>query len=78
MKIDASLHDKLQGMKKLAGDGTNREKVQRLIDELEKYGVIELENEIMELYKVLSAFKYLEQLIISIHISEEVKHEISQ
>ena len=77
MKIDASLNDKLQGMRKLAGDGTQREKVQRVIDELEKYGVIELENEITEQYKVLSSFKYLEQLIVSIHISEEVKHEIS-
>jgi len=77
MKIDASLNDKLQGMKKVAGEGTHREKVQRLIDELEKYGVVELENEITEQYKVLSSFKYLEQIIVSIHISEEVKNEIS-
>jgi hypothetical protein len=78
MKIDASLNDKLQGMKKVAGEGTNREKVERLIDELEKYGVVELENEITEQYKVLSSFKYLEQIIVSIHISEEVINEISQ
>lgn len=77
MKIDASLNDKLQGMKKLTGDGTQREKVQSLIERLKRYGVIELENEITEQYKVLSSFKYLEQLIVSIHISEEVKHEIS-
>jgi len=48
MKVDASLNDKLQGMRKLAGDGTHRERVQRLIDELEKYGVIELENNILQ------------------------------
>jgi hypothetical protein len=67
----------LQGMKKLTGEGTQREKVQALIERVKKYGVIELENEINEQYKVLSSFKYLEQLIISVHISEEVKHEIS-
>ncbi|MCW3082187.1 hypothetical protein [Segetibacter sp.] len=77
MKMDASLNDKLQGMKKLTGEGTQREKVQALIERVKKYGVIELENEINEQYKVLSSFKYLEQLIISVHISEEVKHEIS-
>jgi len=76
MKVDASLNDKLQGMRKLAGDGTHRERVQRIIDEMEKYGVIELENEITEQYKVLSSFKYLEQLIVSIYISEEVKEEM--
>ena len=78
MKIDASLNDKLQGMKKFAAEDTTRDKVQRLVDELKKYGVIEVENEITELYKVLSSFKYLEQLLISIHISEEIKHEIPQ
>lgn len=77
MKVDASLNDKLQGMRKLAGEGTQREKVQRVIDELDKYGVVELENEITESYKVLASFKYLENLIVSIHISEEVKQDIN-
>lgn len=78
MKIDASLNEKLQGMKKLSGEGNNVDKVRRLVEELQKYGVVELESELNEQYKVLASFKYIEQLIISIHISEELKHEISQ
>lgn len=78
IKIDAELKDKLDQLKKPFNEGTNRERVQKMIDELEKFGLIELENEISLQYKVLSAFKYIEQLIVSIHITEEVQHEISQ
>ena len=78
LKIDANLKDKLEQLKKPLGEGSHRERVQRLIDELEKFGMVELENEISQQYKVLSAFKYIEQLIVSIHITEEVQHEISQ
>jgi hypothetical protein len=78
LKIDANLKDKLEQLKKPLGEGSHRERVQRLIDELVRFGMVELENEISQQYKVLSAFKYIEQLIISIHITEEVQHEISQ
>lgn len=78
LKIDANLKDKLEQLKKPLGEGAHRERVQRLIDELEKFGMVELENDISQQYKVLSAFKYIEQLIVSIHITEEVQHEISQ
>ena len=78
IKIDANLKDKLEQLKKPLGEGSHRERVQRLIDELEKFGLVELENEISLQYKVLSAFKYIEQLIIAIHLPEEVQHEISQ
>lgn len=76
VKIDANLKDKLEQLKKPLGEGNHRERVQRLIDELEKYGFAELENEITQQYKVLSAFKYIEQLIVSVHITEEVQHEV--
>lgn len=78
VKIDANLKDKLEQLKKPLGEGNQRDKVQRLIDELEKYGLAELENEISQQYKVLSAFKYIEELIVSIHITEELQHEVSK
>ncbi|HTE27225.1 condensin complex protein MksE [Flavitalea sp.] len=77
MKVDASLNEKLLGMRKLAGEGTIRQKIEKLIGELEKYDVVEIENSVTEQYKVLSSFKYLEQLVANIHISEEVNYEIS-
>ena len=43
-----------------------------------KDGYLEIENEILKSYKVLSSFKYLEELISNINIPEEVQHEIPE
>ena len=40
--------------------------------------LFELENNITEQYKVLSSFKYLEDLVLSIQITDEVKDEIPE
>lgn len=76
LRMDVSLKDKLEILKRYTGEGTYQERVKRLIELLCKDGYVELENEIQQQYKVLSSFKYLEQLILSIHISEEVQNEI--
>jgi hypothetical protein len=52
--------------------------IQKLIDNLTKDGYLELENEISDSYKVLASFSYLENLILSINLSEEVQDEIPQ
>ena len=52
--------------------------MERIISDLEKFGMLELENEINLTYKVAASFKYLEQLIVSIQIADEVQYEISQ
>ena len=78
VKMDASLKDKLETFKKTGSDNAYADKVQKIIEELVKFGMLELENEINHLYKVTAAFKYLEQLIVSIHIAEETQHEIPQ
>jgi hypothetical protein len=78
LRIDANLKDKLEQLKKPLGDGNHRERVQALIDELKKFGMAELENEITQQYKVTTAFKYIEQLIVSIHITEDIKDEVSK
>ena len=48
--------------------------LKKLIDDT----FIELENEITHQYKVLTSFKYLEQLILTINIPEEVRNEIPE
>ena len=50
----------------------------KLINELEKMGFIEKENEEDGTYKVLTAFHYMEELIDCITISEEVQDEIPE
>ena len=53
--------------------------VEKLVSELEKAGMIELENEHDNTYKVLTAFHYMEDLVdCCITISEEMNDEISQ
>jgi hypothetical protein len=48
--------------------------LKKLIDD----NFIELENEITHQYKVLASFKYLEQLILTINIPDEVRNEIPE
>lgn len=78
IKIDAELETKLEGLKKY----TDKEKHQDILDKILKKLIddtfIELENEITHQYKVLASFKYLEQLIITINISDEVRNEIPE
>jgi hypothetical protein len=78
LRMDVSLKDKLEALKRYTSEGPYQERIKKIIDLLCKDGYIELEDEIQQQYKVLSSFKYLEQLILSIHISEEVKNEIPQ
>jgi len=54
------------------------EVVEKLVAELEKSGMIELENEHDSTYKVLTAFHYMENLVDCITISEELNDEVSQ
>lgn len=78
IKIDANLKDKIDQLNKPLGDGSHKDRVQRLIDELVKYGFLELEGEIMQQYKVLSSYAYIEKLLVSIQITEEEADEVSK
>ena len=73
------LRDKLDNLKRHIGDAKSYdEKINSLIKILEKEGFVELENEIGNQYKVVAAFKYVEQLILSINIPEEIQNEIPE
>ena len=78
IKIDAELETKLEGLKR----HTEKEKHQDILDKILKKLIddtfIELENEITHQYKVLASFKYIEQLILTINIPEEVRNEIPE
>lgn len=54
------------------------ETVEKLIAELERMGVVECQNELEKTWKVLASFRYLEELVDCITISEEADHEIPQ
>jgi len=79
--VDAVLKSKADGLRKItrAEEKTPyNEIVLKAVEILCKDGFAEMENEILKSYKVLSSFKYLEELIMKINIPEEVKNEIPQ
>jgi hypothetical protein len=78
IKTDADLESKLEGLKKYADKDTQHDILEKILKILADDSFIEIENSVTEQYKVLAAFNYLEQLILTINISEDVKNEISE
>lgn len=78
IKTDAELETKLDSLKKYANKENHSDILAKVLDKLIADTFIELENEISQQYKVLASFKYLEQLILTINISDEVRDEIPE
>lgn len=78
LKTDAELEDKLDGLKNYTGKVKHQDVLEKILKKMTDETFIELENEISHQYKVLAAFKYLEQLVLTINIPDEVSHEIPQ
>ena len=80
IKVDAVLKNKADGLRKTLKDDKvpYDEIVIKTIDDLCKNGFAEMENEILKSYKILSSFKYLEELVTNINIPEEVQNEIPE
>lgn len=81
LSVDAVLKNKADGIRntlKLDDRTSYPDIVSKAIELLCKDGFAELENEILKSYKVLSSFKYLEDLINNINIPENIQHEIPE
>jgi hypothetical protein len=68
----------LDTLKKHTEKNKHQEILDKVLKKLSDDTFIELENEITNQYKVLASFKYLEQLILTINIPEEVSNEIPE
>lgn len=78
LKVNLSLKDKLRALHKLTGTNIELDGIKKLVEKLRSDGFIELKNEISDSYKVLDSFRYLENLILNINLSEEVHNEIPE
>jgi len=81
IKVDAVLKNKADSLRKVLkmDDKTPYDEfVTKTIENLCKDGFAEMENEILKSYKILSSFKYLEELVTNINIPEEVQNEIPE
>lgn len=76
LKLDAELETKLELLNK--NKDSQQDALERVLKTLADDSFIELENERTGQYKVLSAFSYIEKLILTINISEEAKNEIPE
>lgn len=78
LNTDADLKAKLKGLKKVTKKTNFTEAVSKLAEILIRDNFVELQDEISGTYKVLSSFAYLEELILAIHIPEDVANEIPE
>lgn len=74
--IDLELKEKFIGLKKFIGWEKYEEMIDKIVNDLKCDGFIELENEIIFIYKVVVVFGYLEELVVCINILEEIQNEI--
>lgn len=78
IKTDAALEIKLASLKKYTEKENHPDILDKILRKLIDDTFIELENEITKQYKVLASFKYLEQLILTINIPDEIRNEIPE
>jgi flagellar motor component MotA len=79
LSTNADLKSKLNSLKKISADKKNNlERIKKIIESLERESFVALENEITDTYKVLASFKYLEEIIDTINIPEEIANEIPE
>lgn len=70
--VDAPLKMKLEGLKKYAaGKERHADILGKVIELLERDSFVMLEGEITGTYKVLTAFRYLEELVLAINITQD-------
>ena len=80
IKVDAVLKSKADWLRKSFKDDNAPydELVIKTIEDLCRNNFAEKENDILKSYKILSSFKYLEQLVTAINIPEEFQNEIPE
>jgi hypothetical protein len=78
LNVDAVLKSRLEGLKRYTKQENYESSIAEIVDMLCKEGFAEQESEITNTYKVLASFQYMEQLILSINIPDEVRQEIPE
>ncbi len=79
LNLDAELKSKIEGLKRHSGGKEKPSEIlEKIISDLVKDKFIDIEDQNFHKYKVLASFKYIEQLVMTINISEEAKNEIPE
>lgn len=78
LNVDAVLKSKLDVLKKWSKEDVYQDSINKIIKMLCDDGYAEIENEILKSYKVLSSYKYLEELVNNTNIPDEIQNEIPE
>ena len=79
LDVDVDLKTKLKALRRFAPKKSSYiDVIKKVVETLEKDHFVELEDEASQTFKVLSSFTYLEELILTINIPEEVADEIPE
>lgn len=78
LSVDAVLKTKLNGLRKITKENNYQNSIRRLAEMMSRDNFFEFENEITNTYKVLTSFSYIEQLIATINIPEDIQDEIPE
>lgn len=79
LNLDVELKSKIDGVKRYSGGKKkSNEILEKILSDLVKDKFIDIEDPNFNHYKVLASFKYLEQIVMTINISEEIKNEIPE
>lgn len=79
LNLDAELKSKLENLKKYSnGKEKPNDILEKILSDLVRDKFIDIEDPHFHRYKVLTSFKYLEQIVMTINISEDIKNEIPE
>ena len=79
LDVDVDLKTKLKALRRFAPKKSSYiDVIKKVIETLEKDHFVELEDEASQTFKVMSSYSYLEELILTIIIPEEVADEIPE
>jgi hypothetical protein len=78
LNLDAELKSKIEGLKRHSEKEKPGEVLDKILADLVKDKFMDIEDPNFRKYKVLSSFKYFEQIVMTINISEEAKDEIPE
>jgi hypothetical protein len=73
---DFELKDKLKAL--FPDKSSHREKLEYLVKQMLDHDFAEAVNEVEGIYQVTTAFHYIEEIVMTLTIEEEVKNEIPE
>ncbi|MDF7809200.1 hypothetical protein P4E94_17280 [Pontiellaceae bacterium B12219] len=74
--INSSLKDQLAALQRGAGKKNYAEQLDALFSELKREGFIELENEAGQIWKILDAWDYMEQMVMAVSITDDEEEAV--